>query len=92
MKVDCFGRDTTIYRNILPGHVLQNQGIDFGGKVGKIPLVTRGDTAFPKNSRQVKVYSKKQNTLFSNISIKKLFSASVVTENAFEMLKGGPKK
>ena len=57
------------------------------GDYGDIPLVTVGDSAFPRFSWLIECYekSKIKEHLYFN---KMLFSARVVSENTYGMLKG----
>ena len=80
-------RNTKIYRDILAGRVLPNKGVSLG-ESGKIPLVTIGDSAFPKHSWLLKGFNEATTDPLHRLFNKKLCSARVVTENAFGMLKG----
>ena len=80
-------RNTKIYRDILAGEILPNKGIDLG-EMGKIPLVTTGDSAFPKHSWLIKVFNEKTKDPMQRHFNKKLCSARVVSENVFGKLKG----
>ena len=49
-------RTTSLYEKIISGNIIPDKGIaleDFGN----IPLVTIGDTAFPKHARLLKGYN-----------------------------------
>ena len=80
-------RTTSLYEKIISGNIIPDKGIaleDFGN----IPLVTIGDTAFPKHAWLPKCYNgdtRDPKQIYFNT---KLCSARVVTENTYGMLKG----
>ena len=80
-------RSTAIYENILAGNVIPDKAITLG-EFGDIPLVTIGDSAFPKHSWLLKGYNEDTRDPKQRFFNKKLYSARVVTENAYSMLKG----
>ena len=47
---------TSLYEKIISGNIIPNKGIALGD-FGNIPLVTIGDTAFPKHARLLKGYN-----------------------------------
>ena len=80
-------RNSAIYQNIVTGHTIPDRVIDLG-EHGKIPLVTVGDTAFPKHTRLIKIFREDTSDRKEKYFNKKLYSARVVCENAYDMLKG----
>ena len=58
------------------------------GEYRKIPLVTVGDTAFPKYAWLIKAFCKVTSDRREKYFNKKLYSACVVCENASGMLNG----
>ena len=80
-------RSTAIYENILGGNVIPDKTITLG-EFGDIPLVTIGDSAFPKHSWLLKGYNEDTRDPKQRFFNKKLCNARVVTENAYGMLKG----
>ena len=79
-------RNNNVYKDILAGDVIPNKGISLDNS-GKIPLVTIGDSAFPKHAWSIKVFNEETRDPEQRLFNKKLCSARVVTENAFGMLK-----
>ena len=49
-------RSTSLYEKIISGNIIPDKGITLGD-FGNIPLVTIGDTAFPKHPRLLKGYN-----------------------------------
>ena len=49
-------RSTSLYEKIISGNIIPNKGITLGD-FGNIPLVTIGDTAFPKHAWLLKSYN-----------------------------------
>ena len=45
-----FLRNTGLFKQILNGQGFPDKTLDFGDEYGKIPLVTIGDSAFPRFS------------------------------------------
>ena len=80
-------RNSAIYQKIVTGHAVYDRAIDLG-EHGKIPLVTVGDTAFPKHAWLIKVFREDTSDRREKYFNKKLCSAPVVCENAYGMLKG----
>ena len=80
-------RNSAIYQKIVTGHAIPDRVIDLG-EHGKIPLVTVGDTAFPKHAWLIKVFREDTSDRREKYFNKKLCSARVVCENAYGMLKG----
>ena len=78
-------RNSAIYQKIVTGHTIPDKVIDLG-QHGKIPLVTAGDTAFPKHAWLIKVFRKDTSNRRDRYFNKKLCSAQVVCENAYGML------
>ena len=44
----CLLKSTEVFKGILDGKVLPNKSINLGDKFGEIPLMTVGDSAFPR--------------------------------------------
>ena len=80
-------RNTEIYQQILNGDIIPNITIHLDG-AGEIPLVTVGDSAFPRHPWLLKGYNEETRDPQQRYLNKKLCSARVVTENAYGMLKG----
>ena len=70
-------RNSAIYQKIVNGHAIPERVIDLG-EHGKIPLVTLGDTAFPKHAWLRKVFHKDTSDRREKYFKKKLCSARVV--------------
>ena len=80
-------RYSTLFKDIKSGGSIPNKSIileDFG----EIPLVTIGDTAFPRVEWLLKCFIESTHDLNGRYYNKKLCSARVVTENAYDMLNG----
>ena len=80
-------RNSAIYQKKITGHAIPDRVIDLG-EHGKMPLVTVGDTAFPKHAWLIKVFREDTSDRREKCFNKKLYSARVVCENACGMLKG----
>ena len=80
-------RNTEIYQQILNGDIIPNITIQLDG-AGEIPLVTVGDSAFPRHPWLLKGYNEETRDPQQRYLNKILCSARVVTENAYGMLKG----
>ena len=80
-------RSTRIYQQILAGEVIPNRIMNLEGGE-EIPLVTGGDSAFPRHPWLLKGYNEDTRDPQQRYFNKKLCSARVVTENAYGMLKG----
>lgn len=72
----------------MDGKVLPNKVINLGDNYGEIPLVTIGDSAFPRFPWLLKAYRENTPDEKERYYNTKLHSARVVTENAYGMLKG----
>ena len=73
-------RNFAIYQKIATGHAIPDRVIDLG-QHGKIPLITVGDTAFPKHAWLIKVFHEDTSDRREKYFNKKLSSAPVVCEN-----------
>ena len=82
-----FLRNTSLYRKILHGDALPNKTVNLGDDYGEIPLVTIGDSAFPRFPWLVKGFNSNTIDPKERLYNLKLSSACVVTENAYGMLK-----
>ena len=80
-------KSTRMYHRILNGDVLPNRSMYLDGS-GEIPLVTVGDSAFPRHPWLLKCYNEETRDPQQRYFNKKLCSARVITENAYGMLKG----
>ena len=80
-------KSTEMYKNIVNGGVISNRTVNLQGS-GEIPLVTVGDSAFPRHPWLLKAYNEETTDPQQRYFNKKLCSAQVVTENAYGMLKG----
>ena len=83
-----FLRNTGLFKRITAGEGLPNKGVHLGDEYGEIPLVTIGDSAFPRFSWLVKGFSENTNDPKERKFNLKLKGARAVTENAYGMLKG----
>ena len=72
---------------LLKGEGLPNKTIDLGEEYGKLPLITIGDSAFPRFPWLLKGFSTNTNDSKEKLYNLKLKSARVVTENVYGMLK-----
>ena len=80
-------RNSAIYQKKFTGHTVPGRVINLGEN-GKIPLVTVGDTAFPKHAWLIKVFREDTSDRREKYFNKKVCSARIVCENAYGMLKG----
>ena len=80
-------KSTCIYREILNGKVIPDRKLHLKDR-GEIPLVTVGDSAFPRHPWLLKGYNRETQDPQQRYFNKKLCSASFVTENAYGLLKG----
>ena len=80
-------KSTRLYQSILDGKVLPEKTMYLEDS-GNIPLVTVGDSAFPRHPWLLKGYNENTTDKQQRYFNKKLCSARVVTENAYGMLKG----
>ena len=69
------------------GSCIPDRKIKFGNQ-GNIPLVSIGDSAFPRYPWLLKGYNENTRDTKERYFNKRLCSARVVTENAYGMLKG----
>ena len=72
---------------IISGSDLPNKTVDLCPPYGKIPLVTIGDSAFPRCPWLIKGFNSNTDNLKERLYNLKLSSARAVTENAYGMLK-----
>ena len=81
-------RNTSLFNKIINGEKLPQRTFDLGG-MGEIPLLTIGDSAFPRFPWLIKAYTESPRmTLQQKYFNSKLCSARVVVENCYGMLKG----
>ena len=81
-------RSIKLFRSILRGEGIPNKAINLGETYGEVPLVTVGDSAFPRFPWLINAFTNEQgNYLKEEYYNMKLNSARVVTENAYGMLK-----
>ena len=80
-------KESSIYEDIIAGSAIPTKSLALG-KLGKIPLVTIADSAFPSFSWLVKCYGDNARENQQRYVNAKLCSARVVTENCYGMLKG----
>ena len=80
-------RYSALSKDIQRGGGIPNKSIILGD-FGEIPLVTIGDTVFPRLEQLLKCFSENTPNLKKRYDNLKLCSARVVTENAYGMLKG----
>ena len=84
----CLLKSTEVFKSVLDGKVPPNKPINLGDKFGEIPLVTVGDSAFPRYAWLVKGFRDTMQNEKERLFNEKLRSARVVTENCYGMLKG----
>ena len=82
-----FLRNTRLFKQILNGQGLPDKIVDLGDEYGKIPLVTIGDSAFPRFSWLLKNFNCNTNDERESYYNINMNSARVVTENCYGMLK-----
>ena len=80
-------KSTRLYQEILNGGVIPNCMMQLDG-FGEVPLVTIGDSAFPRHPWLLKGYNEETKDPKQRWFNKKFCSARVVTENCYGMLKG----
>ena len=80
-------KESSFYDEILNGNCLPDRKIALGD-YGDIPLVTIGDSAFPRFSWLIKCYNENTRNPQQRYFNKSLCSARVVSENNYGMLKG----
>ena len=81
-------RYSNVYRDIINGEGIPDKAIDLGVGAGEIPLITIGDSAFPRFPWLVKMFNENTRDLKERFFNKKCCSARVVTENCYGMMKG----
>ena len=82
-----FLRSTGLFKQILNGQGLPDKTVDLGDEYGKIPLVTIGDSAFPRFSWLLNNFNCNTNDERERYYNIKMNSTRVVTENYYGMLK-----
>ena len=82
-----FLRNTGLFKQNLNGQGLPDKTVDLGDEYGKIPLVTIGDSAFPRFSCLLKNFNRNTNDERERYYNIKMNSVRVVTENCYGMLK-----
>ena len=80
-----FLRNTGLCRKNLEGAGLPNKTTDLGEKYGKLPLVTIGDSAFPRFPWLLKGFSTNTNDSKEELYKLKLKSARAVTDKKMRM-------
>ena len=75
-------------KKTLQGIGLPNKTVSLGEDLGEIPLVTIGDSAFPRHAWLVKGFNENTVDPRERYFDKKLCSARVVSENCYGMCKG----
>ena len=80
-------KESSFFDEVFTGRSLPDQKINLGD-FGDIPLVTIGDSAFPRFSWLIKCYNENTRDLQQRYFNKMLCSARVVSENTYRMLKG----
>ena len=78
---------TSLYKEIISGGAIPDRQHVLGD-FGTVPFVTIGDNVFPKIAWVLKNYNEKPTDPQQRYFNKKLFSGQVVTENAYDTLKG----
>ena len=82
-----FLRNTGLFKQILNEEGLSDETVDLGDEYCKIPLVTVGDSAFPRFSWLLTNFNCDTNDEWKRYYNIKMNSARVVTENCYGMLK-----
>ena len=82
-----FLRNTGLFKQILNGQGLPDKTVDLRDEYSKIPLVTIGDSAFPRFSWLLKNFNCNTNDERGRYYNIKMDNARVVTENCYDMLK-----
>ena len=82
-----WSKSASINSHIINGLVVPDRKIALGN-FGEIPLVTVGDSAFPRFSWLIKSYNENNTNKQQKYFNKRLFGATAVTKNAYGMLKG----
>ena len=80
-------KESPIYSDIINGNVIPDRVVQLGD-FGEIPLVTIGDSSFPNFSWLIKAYIEHTRDNQKKYFNKRLCGMWVVTENAYDMLKG----
>ena len=80
-------KEPSIYSDIINGNVIPDRVVQLGD-FGEIPLVTIGDSAFPQFAWLIKAYNENTRDNQKKYFNKRLCGARVVTENAYDILKG----
>ena len=80
-------KESSFFDEVLSGRALPDRKINLGD-FGDIPLVTIGDSAFPRFSWLIKCYNENTRDPQQRYFNKMLCSARVVSENTYRMLKG----
>ena len=80
-----FLRNTCLFKQILNGQGLPDKIVNLGDEYDKIPLVTIGDSAFPRFSWLLKNCNCNPNDKRERSYNIKLNSARVVTQNCYVM-------
>ena len=76
----------TSFQEIIYGNIIPNKGINLGDAV-EITLVTIADSAFPRLQRSTKSFNQNTREQKNRYFNKTLYSARVVSEHAYGMLK-----
>ena len=80
-------KESAFFEEVLSGRAFPDRKINLGD-LGDIPLVTIGNSAFPRFSWLIKCYNENTRDLQQCYFNKMLCSARVVFENTYGMLKG----
>ena len=72
---------TKVLKDIIAGDTTHDKGINLGLEFGEIPLLTIGDSAFPRFAWLLKIINENTQDLKKRYSNKKLCIGRVVTEN-----------
>ena len=81
-------RRSKAFTDIVSGNALPDKAIILSEDIGDIPLITIGDSAFPRYSWLLKMFNENTQDPKEKYFNKKLCSARVVAENCYGMLKG----
>ena len=80
-------KESSIYSDIINGNGIPDRVVQLGD-IGEIPLVTIGDSHFPQFAWLIKAYNETTRDNQKRYFNKRLCGTRVVTENAYDMLKG----
>ena len=81
-------RCTKVSKDVIAGNAIPDRALNLGDEFGEIPLVTIGDSAFPRFAWLLEMFNENTQDPKQRYYNKNLCSARVVAENCYGMLKG----